>query len=325
MNIEKFMEMVKGFQASSIILTAIELNIFEQISDSGMELNEIATLNKFSLRATEILLNALVAMGLLVKQRNRYFLSEFSQKFLRMDSPDYLGFLKHEVILWHNWEKLPEVIRKGKSVRELSGKPKHPENIVSFIQSMHSRGIPESKMVLERIQIEKSKKMLDVGCGSGIFGITAKKLNPALKVTFLDIPEVISLTKKYCLKADIIKDIEFIEGDFLNVDWGGPYDLILLSSILHIYGKETNINILKKCILALESGGRVIIRDFFLNPDKTSPLQPAIFAVNMLVNTEEGRTYSEEEILEMFQEVGLQFEKRILIDSGADIIIGKKV
>jgi precorrin-6B methylase 2 len=320
MDIQSFMRTAEAFRESSVILTAVELNLFDHIRETGSTAAEISREVQMTERAATILLNALVALGLLSKQENRYLLSEFSKKHLVRESPEYLGFMNHLVRLWHNWNELPVIARNPDHVEEL----KKERNVEEFIIAMHHRGIPESVQAIQKLDIHHVTHFVDVGCGSGIFGITAKKLNPTVKVTFIDQPEVIRLTKQFCKEEGIQDEVEFLEGDFFHVPFPDGCDMIFLSSIIHIYDPETNTGLLKKAEKSLRKGGKVVIRDFFLNPDRTSPSHAALFAVNMLIHTKGGNAYTEEDIQQWMKKAGFTFEKRILTGGKADLIIGFK-
>jgi len=120
-----------------------------------------------------------------------------------------------------------------------------------------------------------------------------------------------------------VKDISFIAGDFHADSIGSVYDLVLLSQVFHAFSAEENIALLRKCRAAINPGGRVVIQEFPINEDRTSPPHSALFSVNMLVATEKGRCYSPKEMKQWLSETGF---KNIVVKNLHEtiVIIGKK-
>jgi 2-polyprenyl-3-methyl-5-hydroxy-6-metoxy-1,4-benzoquinol methylase len=134
-----------------------------------------------------------------------------------------------------------------------------------------------------------------------------------VKVTLFDYPETIMITKRV-IEKEKINGINLISGDFTNDDIGKGYDLIFVSQILHAYSEEDNLQLIKKCKKALNSGGRIIIQEFYISKDRAHPAHGALFSVNMLVNTPGGRCYSSEEIKSWLLKAGLKNIKERIVD-----------
>ncbi len=189
---------------------------------------------------------------------------------------------------------------------------------------MHYRGVHQGKILAMMIDLTNVKKMLDVGGGSAAFSIEIVKRNPSIKAVVLDLPHVIPLTKKYVDEAGLSDNFDFIEGDYLTNDFEGNYDLILLSAIVHINSYEQNKMLIKKCADALNKNGLIVINDFVMNEDRTQPYHGALFSINMLVGTEFGDTYTENEMREWFESAGISKVERKNTSFGSDLMIGTK-
>jgi hypothetical protein len=111
-----------------------------------------------------------------------------------------------------------------------------------------------------------------------------------------------------------------MSGDFLIDDFGNNYDAVLLSSVLHIYSASQNVNLLKKVYDSLIDNGKVIIRDFLLNRNRTGPVIGTLFAVNMLINTENGNAYTHIEMKNWLREVGFKKIVRKKLMARMDLI-----
>lgn len=315
--------LANSFQQSRVLLTSIELGIFTVLDKHIMYSEEVAKKIGCNIRAVDRLMNALVALGFLKKIHGKFYNTEASAKYLIKGKPDYMGNLHHTNHLWDSWSTLTESVREGKSVfkKDKSKKENWREN---FISAMHYRAQHEAKIISLMIDLSNVNKMLDVGGGSGAFTYQFMLANDKINGVIFDLPEIIPITKKYAVQYDLINRLEFIEGDYLSDSLGSGYDLILLSAIVHINSYEQNKELIKKCANSLNAGGQIIIRDFIMNDDRTGPANGALFSLNMLVGTECGDTYTENEMKEWFRNSGIEQIIRKDTSFGSNLLIGFK-
>lgn len=320
---ESIRNLANAFQQSRVLLTAIELEIFTVLDKHMMHSDDVAKQINCNERAVNRLMNALVALGFLRKVHGKYYNTETSAKYLVKGKPDYMGNLHHTNHLWNSWSMLTESVKVGKSVfhKTNSMKENWREN---FIAAMHYRAQHEAKIISLMLDLANVNKMLDIGGGSGAFTYEFLITNPNMKGAILDLPEIIPITKKYAAKYELTKRVEFIEGDYLDCTFGKGYDLILLSAIVHINSFEQNKELINKCAESLNPGGQIIIRDFIMSEDRTGPLSGALFSLNMLVGTECGDTYTENEMRDWFKNAGINKVIRKDTSFGSNILIGIK-
>ncbi len=285
-----------GFRASRVLLTANNYRIFDHLI-KPQSANAIAKNLKTNLRATEILLDALTGIGLLKKNRDRYSNAPIAAKFLVRGSAYYQGdILRHADSLWQNWSELDEIIKTGKPIRKA-----HDHE--AFIMGMRNTALLKVKSVIKAIGAGGVKTALDLGGGPGTYSIEMAK--NGIDVTLFDRPETVKIARRV-VKKEGIKNIDFIEGDFLCDDIGRGYDLIFVSQTLHSLSEKDNLYLLKKCKRALNKRGRIVIQEFHLLKDRAHPPQGALFSVNMLVNTEGGRSYSPDEMKNWLSKTGFK-------------------
>lgn len=303
--LKKLRELWSGFRPARVLLTANNLRFFDYLERpaSAKDLSEkLGT----DLRATEILLDCLVAMGLLKKQGMKYINKSIASRFLVSTSPSYQGnILRHADTLWKNWSGLDEILKTGRPFRA------HRDH-EAFILGMHDIAKLKVKEVMKVINLRGCKKILDLGGGPGTYAIEfAKK---GMDVTLFDYPETVKIARGLMKKEGV--NVNFLEGDFMIDPIGYNYDLIFISQVLHAYSEEDNRELLKKCKDSLTKGGRIVIQEFLISHDHTSPLSSALFSVNMLVNTEGGRCYSPQEITGWLKKAGFKkSRKKILEDT----------
>jgi ubiquinone/menaquinone biosynthesis C-methylase UbiE len=302
-----------GFWASRVLITANNYRIFDCLS-KPQSAKTISKKLKTDLRAAGILLDALTGIGLLKKKRDKYSNAPISAKFLVRGSAYYQGdILRHANSLWQNWSELDEVIMAGKPVRKA-----HDHE--AFIMGMHNMASLKAGNVIRKIGMKGVKTALDLGGGPGTYSIEMAK--KGVDVTLFDRPETVEIARRVVNNfpqppLKLRGGINFIEGDFINDNVGNGYDLIFASQILHSLSEKDNLSLLKKCKRALNKRGRIVIQEFYLMKDRTHPPQGALFSVNMLVNTEGGRSYSTDEMKNWLSDAG--FEK-ITSDIMEDIV-----
>jgi SAM-dependent methyltransferase len=321
----QLMELVSAFRISRIILSAYELDIFTILADHPLASVEVAANLKMDPRATDRFMNAVVSIGLLTKTAGRFQNTAFSAKYLVKGEPDCLESLGHQVNVWRTWHTLTEAVRAGKSVAvdEPIG-DREDAWLEPFIAAMHVRGVPQSKEVADMIDFSGVRSILDVGGGSGAFTFEFVRRCGNAKGVVFDLPAVVPLTQKYIAKAGMEKIVTTLPGDYLLDEFGSGYDLIFVSAVIHINSPEENEKLIRKCASALNPHGQLVILDHLMNDDRTEPAVGAIFALNMLVGTFHGDTYTETEVRNWMSDAGLKELVRKDSKQGTSLLTGRK-
>jgi ubiquinone/menaquinone biosynthesis C-methylase UbiE len=286
-----------GFISSRVILTANNLGIFDNLRKAASA-GDISGKLKLDPRATEILLDALTGIGLVSKDNaGKYRNSPVSNRYLVRGFRLYQGdIIKHASTMWQNFSALDEVVRTGRPARR-------GFDDESFIMGMHNLTILRTDSLIKAIGLKGVRTMLDLGGGPGTNAIAMTK--KGVKATIFDLPNTIKIARKMA-RREGLKGIGFISGDFHVDSIGSGYDLILLSQIFHAFSEEENVALLRKCRASLNPAGRVVVQEFPISDARTAPPRSALFSVNMLVGTEEGRCYSPGEIKRWFAEAGFK-------------------
>jgi ubiquinone/menaquinone biosynthesis C-methylase UbiE len=328
MNEIKSAEDIRGlansFRESRTFLTAFELKIFTVLDKQMMTSEEVSQKINSEPRATNRLMNALCAIGILKKVHEKFYNTDLSSKYLVEGKPDFMGNLYHTNNLWDNWSNLTDSVIKGTSFIRDKNKSEKDDWVEAFIGAMHYRGVNQGKILAMMLDLTNVKKMLDVGGGSAAFAMEIVKKNSSINAVVLDLPYVIPLTKRYVGESGLSDKFNFIEGDYLTRDFEGSYDLILLSAIIHINSYEQNKLLINKCAEALNKNGMIVISDFIMNDNRTEPYQGTMFSLNMLVGTVNGDTYTEGEIRDWFKSSGLSKIERKNTSFGSDLMIAVK-
>ena len=318
-------EFAASFQKSRILLSGFELDIFTNIDPSGTASNHIADKLKLDKHACERLMNALVSLGFLSKQNDLFFNTPESFAFLSKKSPDYLGGLMHSNHLWNTWSKLTQVVKTGNSAHPDEINARGEDWLFPFINAMHDRAKKQAPQQLANIDLSQIKSVLDIGGGSGAYSMEFVSRKHEIEATVFDLPNVIPITMKFLEKEGYSDKVNTCSGDYTKDDLPKGFDLVFLSAIIHSNSLDTNRDLIKKCFGSLNSNGRIVIQDWIMNNDRTKPLSGAIFAINMLVGTEAGDCFTEQEVIEMLNTVGFKNISRIEFETGLSQMIAEKV
>jgi SAM-dependent methyltransferase len=316
--------MIRGFQESRILLTAIELDVFTAVG-SGAAAPAVAKQCGTDRRATELFLNALVALGALRLEQGRYANTPATAQFFVAGAPDDArDAMRHNLSLWETWSSLTEAVRVGHTALRPDMRDRGDDWTVPFIAAMHRGASVRAPLVVEAVGTEKVRRLLDVGGGSGAYAIAFARANPRLEAVVLDLPTVLPIAEGHVREAGLSKRITTRPGDLRRDDFGADFDLVFLSSVCHMLGPEGNRDLLARSTRALAPGGRVVIQDFILEPERTAPRQAVLFAINMLVGTEAGSTYTEAEYASWMTAAGLAEPRRIRLRGPADLMVGTR-
>lgn len=292
-----------NFWPSRVILTANNFRVFDHLGE-GKTASELAQLLNVNVRGIEILMNALCGLELAKKQENRYGNTPLAEKYLVSGSPWYQGdMVKHYDTLWQNWSALDEVVR--------TGRPAHRSmDHTSFIRAMHNNAVFKAKQVMDSLDLAGVRTALDLAGGPGTYSMELARRG--VQTTLFDLPDTIAIAREIAAGEGI--SLSFQEGDALSDPLGKGYDLIFISHLFHSYSPDQNRHILASCRSALNPGGQVVIQEFLVDDAQTHPLHGALFAVNMLINTESGRCYSPAEISGWLKGAGFDDSRTIQLD-----------
>ena len=292
---------------TKILLTAVKLDLFSTLNGTTCTSSQIAERLTLNHRAVSLLLNALVAMRVLKKDEDRFMNTDVAQKHLVKMNKDYIGhlLLLHDAE-WMNWGKLEETVRSGRSPVDRHVFETDPEMGANVLSVLHRIGRESGPGLAKRLDLRNAKQLLDVGGGAGTNAIAFCREYPGLTATVFDLPQTLEMTKKIVVEAGLEDRITLMPGNFHVDDFGGSYDVALMSDILHYQDGETNAALVEKIHAHLGNGGQLIIKDRFLDQSGTSPAWTTAFAIHIMVNTEQGQCFTTQEGMTWMEKAGFQ-------------------
>lgn len=299
---ERLMGFTFGFAPPVIIETGLRLRIFDLLDEGPKTIAELAAATGASARGLRILANALVGLDLLARDGlERYSLTPESAVFLVTGKPTFHGafFLLTSERMLSEWSKLCSIVRSGRPTHRINEEEDGTRFFLQFVEDIFPIHLPAARRLAEALGIANATaplSVLDLAAGSGVWSVAMAKESPHLRVTAVDWPGVIPITKKVTKREGVADRYRFVEGDLLAVDFGDGHSIATAGHILHSEGEERSRRLLKKTFDALAPGGTIAIAEILVDPDRTGPLPALLFAVNMLVNSESGDTFSLDEI-----------------------------
>lgn len=288
-----------GYAEARIVQVTVGLGIFEAIQKKTQDASAIAASIHADPRATELLLNALVALGLLQKKDDLFSLTQISSTYLVRSSPEYFaGMILFDSSLWNCWGALEKAVLSGKPARAPDMYQGDPQETERFIQAMDSlvqaRG--DAQILAERLDLNDVTELLDIGSGPATYPIYLCRKYPKLTATIFDLPGTLKITERFVRASGVKNQIRLVTGDYRVDPITGKYQMVFLSNIIHAESSEENARLMMKLYPSLDQGGRIVIKDHILDETLTDPPVGAIFSLLMLLTTEQGRCYSFQEV-----------------------------
>jgi len=306
---ERLLSTAGSYWEACTLQTGVKLEIFTKIGDGYLAAEEIAQKLDGDERGTTMLLNALTAMGLLIKKDNRYANTTEGKSLLVKLSPQYIGYLiLHHTQVINSWSQLSEAVGSGKPVRQ---QPYNEEERENFLMGMFNLAMASAPQLAAQIDLSNRRHLLDLGGGPGTYAIHFCLANPKLRATIFDLPTTRPFALRTVKQFGLGDRIDFMAGNYVEEEIKGSYDVAWLSHIFHGEGPEDCQRIIQKTLSVTKPGGLIFIQDFILEDTFDYPLFPAIFSLNMLINTLKGQSYSETQIKEMLEKAGVKEIKRV--------------
>jgi 2-polyprenyl-3-methyl-5-hydroxy-6-metoxy-1,4-benzoquinol methylase len=323
-----FFETISGFERTEALRAAIELDLFTLVAAGHRTAAEIASACQAAPRGVRILADYLSILGFLHKRGERYELTPDSEVFLNRQSPAYLGGAMEFLLapgVRQCFERLPEAVRRGGTAVSDEGTVSHDNPIwVAFARAMAPLMRMPARLLVDMVGGDPRQplRVLDVAAGHGLFGIAVAERYPAARVTALDWPNVLAVATENARAAGVADRHALRPGSAFEVDWGGPYDVVLLTNFLHHFDGPSCERLAAKAYSALAPGGRALTLDFIPEPDRITPPATATFALVMLATTARGDAYTFAEFEQFFAKAGfLRSEFRTLPPTNQQAVV----
>jgi 3-hydroxy-5-methyl-1-naphthoate 3-O-methyltransferase len=326
---ERILQFAWGYVPPLVLEAAIRHRIFDVLDSGPKTLSEVRELTATSERGLAAIMNVLVGLNFLQKEKDRFSLAPESSAFLVSTKPGFHGgMIRHtSQQLLPKWLHLNEIVATGRPATAVNQEGVGAEFFKEFVNDILPLSYPAAQALSRHIHANgagQAVRVLDLAAGSGVWGIAIAQGGKNVSVTAVDWPEVIPVTRETVGRFGIAGQFSFVEGDLLNADFGDGHTLATLGHILHSEGRERGEALIKKTFAALASGGTIAIAEFLVNADRTGPVNGLMFAVNMLVNTETGDTFSVEEISKWLNAAGFTDVRMLEAPGPSPLVLATK-
>jgi SAM-dependent methyltransferase len=304
--IESLFELTNAYQPACVLMAAAELDLFTALAQAPRSAAELAAAVRGDLRATAILADALAALGLIEKRDGRYAPAPGTLETLAPGGARSIhAMLLHRANCMRSWAQLAAVVHSGRPAEDAPSILGAQADLQSFIEAMAVGNREAAPRLVGALELPAFGHLLDVGGGPGTWTIAFLRKHPQARATLYDLPDVIPIARRHLEAAGLTERVRLVGGDFMR-DESLPTgaDLAWVSAIVHQNSRAENRALFHKIHAALAPGGHLLIRDMVMDAAHTAPLAGALFAVNMLVRTRGGGTYSFEELGEDVRAAG---------------------
>jgi SAM-dependent methyltransferase len=299
-----------GFAPPIIINAAVETHLFDALSGGPLALDAICGKTGCAPRGMRMLLNALVGLELLTRdEEGRYALTPAAAEFLVSGKPMFHGgMFRHVAVqLIPIWLELASAVRTGRPVQPQGPPDEEAAFFEQFVEALFPLGYPATQVLADHLRLDELQRplsVLDLAAGSGVWGIGLARRSDQVRVTAVDYPQVLGVTRRMADRFGLSDRFRFVGGDVMEADLGRGHDIATLGMLLHSIGPRRSARLMHRVFAALEPGGTIVITEWLVDDQRTGPLPSLIFALNMLVNTEEGDTFSFSEISRWLLDAG---------------------
>ncbi len=303
---EQILELAWGFDRPVVLTAAADLGIFGLLGDGSMSAEEVAKGIDADLRGTKVLLDALSAMELLESDGHSYRnAAGVGDLLAEQGDESVLAMVRHAGACLRRWSQLEWVVKSGKESKSVPSVRGAQADAQAFIEAMHVINRKNADYIVEKLRDWDFRCLLDVGGGSGTWTLALLRGRDEARAIIFDLPDVVELARRRVDEAGFGRRVEVVGGDYTQDELPSGADMALVSAVVHQNSRQENRELFGRVWRALENGGSVVVRDVLMD-SATEPAEGAMFAVNMLVATQGGGTYTFEQLKEDMQSAGFR-------------------
>jgi hypothetical protein len=300
-NPEKILQTGLAFWASKTLLSAVEMGLFTELSGGPEPLAAISERVGLHPRSARDFLDALVALGFLQRNGDRYANTAETDLFLDRKKPSYVGGILEMAShrLYGFWGNLTEALRTGEPQNEVKhGGPglfetlyADPARLNGFLAAMTGISRGANMAIARAFPWASYRTFVDVGTAQGDLAAQIALANPHLRGNGFDLPQVAPIFEEYVAALGVSDRLTFLPGDFFKHDFPQA-DVILMGHILHDWDLATKKMLLKKAFDAVPAGGAVVVYEGIIDDDRSKNAFGLLMSLNMLIETPGGFDYT---------------------------------
>lgn len=325
-------DLATAYWYSEVLFAALELKICELLAAGPCSMEELAKQSGCEPDGLSRLLAALTSLGLLIEHEGRFENGPLAARYLVPGSPSYAGdFLRYRRFLVPHWQRLVPRVRGGIAANDRAeDEPReaYEERVFEYVRAMDYQARLKAADAMERmasILDLRPRWILDLGGGAGAWCRAFFGVWPEARAVLMDLPETLRAARKLYPDSWSWKGIDLIAGNGLTPCFSGErFDLVLLSNIVHAYGKSEARKLLEDAVRFLAPGGMVLVHDYLADEHSTSPLKGRLYDLHMMMNTYNGRVYPLEDMVGMLKDAGLESVRLLHLRTDTSVLLASR-
>jgi hypothetical protein len=326
---ERIQQQQLGFAPPLLIEAAVRCRVFDVLDAGPLTLEEVAATTGASRRGLRALLGALAALEFLTRHSDRYALAEDTAAYLVSTRPGFVGGIFRHMSrhLMPVWLHLTEAVQTGKPAHAVNREQDGGAFFREFVEDLYPLNEPAARALADSLRVAEAAQpvtVLDLAAGSGVWGIGLAAKSPQVRVTAVDWPEVLPVTQRVVSQHGLSQRYRFVAGDLMAADFGTGHQVAILGHILHSEGERRSRELLGKVFAALAPGGTVAIAEVIPDDGRTGPVRALLFAVNMLVHTDEGDTFTLGQMRAWLEEAGFRDVRTLEASGPSPLVLASK-
>jgi len=304
-----------AFWASRVLMSAVELGVFDYLAKGKRTLSEIAAALRLHPRSAADFLDALTALALLEKHNGRYANTTDGKTYLISESPLYIGSVIRmtDERLYGFWGNLTTALQTGLAQNELkdgydqfAAIYANPERVRLFASSMSAVSMAPAYALSSCFPWLDYRTVADIGGAEGVIPIVLAREHRHLTTTCMDLPQLAPLFDELSARLSSPRSAKFVGGDIFRDPWPRA-NIVVLGHMLHNFDLERRTWLLRRAYDSIEPPGAVIVYDAMIDDERTKHVIGLLMSLNMLIETPAGSDYTFAEITHLLEAAG--FEK----------------
>lgn len=327
---ERIMQFVFAYAPPLILEAAVRNKVFDALDSGQKTVEELSRETGASVRGLRALTNALVGLNFLDKdEQDRFCLTPESAAFLVSARPTFVGGIFRHVSrhLLPMWLSLGEAVRTGRPGAHVNREPFGAKFFSEFVADIFPQSYPSALALAEALRLSEATEIvsvLDLAAGAGSWGVALAQSSSQVRVTAVDWEGVLPVTRSFAERFGVADRFRFVAGDLSEADFGRDHHVATLGHILHSEGEGRSRALLRKTFDALAPGGTIVVAEWLVSEDRKAPLNGLVFAVNMLVSTEQGDTFTFREIDGWLRDAGFEPARTLDAPGPSPLILARK-
>ncbi|MFI5378452.1 MAG: methyltransferase [Tepidisphaerales bacterium] len=320
---DSVLEMIRAFQPACVLVAAAELDVFGILAAAPLTAEQVTARLQADIRGTTVLLDAAAALGFLAKRGQQYTTAEGIADLLTANGrQSVLAMVHHQANCLRRWSELAKVVKTGAPAERRPSVRGEAADYAAFVEAMDNIARTMTACLVADLPRLQFQRVLDVGGATGSWTIAFLRAYPQAAATLFDLPQVMPQARQRLSAVGLIGRVTLAAGDFYKDALPGGCDLAWVSAIVHQNSRQQNRELFAKLHAALPPGGQVLIRDILMEESRTAPVSGALFAVNMLVATQSGGTFTVAELSQDLAAAGFRDAKVLRRDEGMHSVLG---